>query len=185
MWTRLLNNRPAWTVLMASVLILGGIWTWLGRVPATAGEGVEPGTAPRPDFVAPDLTLATLNGDTITLSDLRGKGIVLNFWATWCLPCRTEMPALEQTWQSLQDDGLVILAVNLQEDPALVSGFVNEFGLTFPVLLDRDGAVFSRYQVQLYPTTFFIDRDGVVQDVVFGGPMAETLIASKAIELLE
>ncbi len=170
---------------MVSVLILGGTWTWWGRVPNEAVGLGAVSAAPRPGFVAPDFTLETLDGEAITLSDLRGKGVVINFWAGWCLPCRTEMPALERTWNALGDDGLVILAVNLQESPNRVGAFVEQFGLTFPILLDRDGSVFEQYQVQLYPTTFFINREGVIQDVIFGGPMAETLIASKAAELLE
>jgi peroxiredoxin len=184
-WQRLLDNQRAWTTLMVSVLILGGTWTWWGRVP-TDGVGLGAvGAAPRPGLIAPDFTLETLDGETITLSDLRGKGVVVNFWATWCLPCRTEMPALERTWNSLGNDGLVILAVNRQESPDRVGAFAEEFGLTFPILLDRDGSVFGRYNVQLYPTTFFIGRDGIIREVIFGGPMAETLIASEAAEVLE
>jgi peroxiredoxin len=185
MWQRLLDNRSAWGILMTCVLVLGGAWTWLGRV-SNGGSGLEErNVVPRPGFSAPGFTLETLDGETVTLADFRGKVVVVNFWATWCLPCRTEMPALERAWNALQDNGLVILAVNLQESPGHVSAFVKELGLTFPVLLDRNGAAFDQYQVQLYPTTFFIGRDGIIQEVVFGGPMAETLIVSKATELLE
>jgi peroxiredoxin len=169
---------------MIAVLMLGGAWTWMGRVTSEADNALNT-AAPRPGFAAPDFALPSLEGTSLSLADLQGKGIVLNFWATWCLPCRVEMPALEQTWLDWQDRDLVVVAVNLQENPGRVADYVRDLGLTFPVLLDGDGSVFQRYQVQLYPTTFFVGPDGVIRDVVFGGPMAESLIASKAAELLE
>jgi cytochrome c biogenesis protein CcmG/thiol:disulfide interchange protein DsbE len=183
-WQRLLVNRTAWTALMVAVLVLGGAWTWIARVAPGADPGGPRAIAPRPGFLAPGFALETLQGSSLSLADLQGKAVVLNFWATWCLPCRVEMPALEHTWLDWQDEGLIIVAVNLQESRGHVADYAGELGLTFPVLLDQDGSVFQQYQVQLYPTTFFIGRDGVIHDVVFGGPMAETLIASKAAELL-
>ncbi len=186
-WRRLLENRSAWTGLMVAVLILGAGWTWLGRVPGAAkmtnDDAVELG--PRVDLRAPDFTLAALEGDPITLADLQGKALVLNFWATWCQPCRTEMPALERVWNDYREQDLIILAVSLQESSQRVSAFIQEIGLTLPVLLDDTGQVFQSYQVQLYPTTFFIDREGIIRDLIYGGPMAETAIASKVVELLE
>jgi cytochrome c biogenesis protein CcmG/thiol:disulfide interchange protein DsbE len=184
-WQRLLANRTAWTTLMVAVLVLGGAWTWMGRMAPGADPAGPSAITPRPGFLAPGFTLETLQGTSLSLADLQGKAVVLNFWATWCLPCRVEMPALEQTWLDWQDEGLIIVAVNLQESPGRVADYAEELGLTFPVLLDQDASIFQQYQVQLYPTTFFIGRDGVIRDVVFGGPMAETLIASKAAELLE
>ncbi len=184
MFWLVVRNRQVWTVLMVSVLLLGSVWTWQGRV--VEGNAEKPiGTAPRPNMYAPNFTLGALNETNVSLDDYRGHGVIVNFWATWCLPCRTEMPALERTWATFKDQGLVILAVNLQESPEQVAEFADEFGLTFPILLDRDGSVFGLYNVQLYPTTFFIGRDGIIRDLIFGGPMAETLIASKAAELLE
>lgn len=185
LWQRLLANRLAWNTLMAAVVVLGGAWTWAGRVPS-GDESVGAGTvAPQPGFVAPEIELTTIEGIPLSLVDLEGKVVVLNFWATWCLPCRAEMPALERTWLAWQEQGLVVVAVNLQENPGRVAEFVRELGLTFPVLVDADGSVLRRYRVQLYPTTFFIGRDGVIRDVIYGGPMAETLLASKVARLLE
>jgi cytochrome c biogenesis protein CcmG/thiol:disulfide interchange protein DsbE len=170
---------------MVGVIVLGGAWTWIGRVPPSGDQVGSGAAAPRPGFSAPEFTLPALDGTRVSLVDFEGKSVVLNFWATWCLPCRVEMPALEQTWLDWGKRGLVVVAVNLQESPSHVAEFVEDFGLTFPVLLDAEGEVFQRYDVQLYPTTYFIGRDGIIRDVVFGGPMAETLIVSKAAELLE
>ena len=94
------------------------------------------------------------------------------------------MPALQRVWETYQNEGLVILAVNLQESSEQVASFAQELNLSFPILLDSSGRVFQDYNVQLYPTTFFVDGDGVIQEVVYGGPMAETLIASQVSELL-
>jgi peroxiredoxin len=95
------------------------------------------------------------------------------------------MPALEQVWSDYRDQGLVILAVDQREPLATVDAFAQELGLTFPILLDRDGAVGARYQLRAYPTTFFIGRDGVIRDLILGGPMSEALIASTVVEMLE
>jgi peroxiredoxin len=185
LWQRLLAHRLAWNSLIVAVVVLGGLWTWTGRVPR-GDESASPNrVAPRPGFIAPEIGLTTIDSTPLSPVDLEGKAVVLNFWATWCLPCRAEMPALERTWLEYQERGLVVVAVNLRENPGRVADFVGEVGLTFPVLIDGDGSVFQRYRVQLYPTTFFIGRDGVIRDVVYGGPMAETLIASKVAQLLE
>lgn len=184
MWQRLLDDRRLWTALMVAVLFLGGAWTWQGRQPDAEG-GLSVGSAPQVGFTAPDFTLETLKGGTETLSELRGQVVVINLWATWCPPCRAEMPALERVWNEYRDDGLVILAVNEQEASSRVGAFVEELGLTFPVLLDRDGGVGARYRLRAYPTTLFVGRDGVISDVVLGGPMSEALIASKVSGLLE
>jgi len=93
-----------------------------------------------PELEAPDFALRTPAGDTVALSDLREKVIVLNFWATWCPPCRLEMPSMERLHQEFKDRGLVMLAVNVQESPRLVAKFMKEFRLSFPALLD-DGRV--------------------------------------------
>ena len=183
MWQRLLDSKHLWTALMVGVLLLGGAWTWWGRVPF-AGRNVSAGAVPQIGFTAPDFTLETLDGGTVTLSELRGQVVVINLWATWCPPCRAEMPALERVWNQYRDDGLTVLAVNQQERASRVRAFVEELGLTFPVLLDRNGTVGARYRLRALPTTFFIGRDGVIRDVVLGGPMSEALIASKVSGLL-
>lgn len=112
--------------------------------------------------LAPDFSLPTLGGGETNLSDYAGQVVLVNFWATWCPPCKAEMPDINAYYEARQDDGLVVLAVNAQEDPATVSSFIEATGFSFPVLLDSDGRVEQQYQVRSFPMTFVIDRDGRV-----------------------
>lgn len=109
-----------------------------------------------------DFLLSMLGGGENNLDSYRGKVVFLNFWATWCPPCREEMPSMQVLYDELADDGLEILAVNVLEDEATVSAFVEENGFTYPVMLDRQGRVAMRYAVRAYPTTYLLDRDGKV-----------------------
>lgn len=113
-------------------------------------------------FPAPDFSLRDLRGNAVRLSDFRGKIIFLNLWATWCPPCREEMPSMERLYRRFKGQDFAMLAVSEDTDPAVVRGFVSEMALSFPVLLDTDGKLPSRYGVTGYPETFVIDRDGNV-----------------------
>lgn len=107
-----------------------------------------------------DFELANLQGLNEKLSDYKGQVVFLNFWATWCGPCRSEMPAMEEVYRELKDDGFVILAVDLAEETQTVQDFVDDYGLTFPVLLDQTGQVGGMYDARSIPTTYLVDRDG-------------------------
>ncbi len=109
---------------------------------------------------APAFTLPDLSGKQVSLHDYRGKVVFLNFWATWCIPCREEMPAFEELHQTFQAQGLVFLAVNLREGPDRVKAFVGEQHLSFPVLLDQSGSVFRSYAGFGLPNTYVISREG-------------------------
>lgn len=111
---------------------------------------------------APDFELRTLDGDMVRLSDYRGQGVFINFWASWCGPCREEMPDMEQQYQLMKDEGLEILAVNIAESDVVAGSFANRLGLTFPILLDRDRLVNDRYGVGPIPVSIFVDKDGMV-----------------------
>jgi peroxiredoxin len=167
------------------IFLAGVVWTFLFRMPVVQTTQAGPPPNPREGFTAPDFTLDLLGGGEVTLSDLRGKPVVLNIWATWCPPCREEMPAIEKVYRSYQELGLVVIGLNLtsQDSEQAVSAFVQELGLTFPIALDWDGSVGDRYRPPGLPTTFFIDSQGVIQSVVVGGPMSESLIQSK-VEML-
>ena len=117
---------------------------------------------PRESFQAVDFTLYTLEGEEVSLFDYKGKLVFLNFWATWCPPCRAEMPSMERISNQLPADSFIILAVNVNEPKEEVQAFIAENGYTFPVLLDSDGRISSVYQVQGIPTTWLIGPDGDV-----------------------
>jgi len=110
--------------------------------------------------VAPDFTLKQLGGEDVSLSSFRGKVVFLNFWATWCPPCRAEMPSMQSLYESLGNESFEILAVDLQESERTVQDYIDEFGFTYPVLLDTRGQVGATYGARSIPTTFLIDADG-------------------------
>jgi len=125
------------------------------------GQGITPGSE------APDFQLQSLDGGKVSLSELRGRPVMLNFWASWCGPCRMEMPVFQEVskddmWKA---GGLVILAVNLGESSSRVQEFVEYYGLTFPVLLDTSSKVGMMYNAATLPTTYFIDNDGIIRSI--------------------
>jgi thiol-disulfide isomerase/thioredoxin len=146
-----------------------------GRVPS-----------PREGFLAPGFKLDLLSGGSVELSELRGKVVVINLWASWCPPCRAEMPAIQRVYEGYKDRGLEVIAVNttFQDSEVEVAAFVDELLLTFPIALDRTGEVSNRYLLRALPTTFFVDAEGVIQKIVIGGPMSETLIRTSVEGLL-
>jgi thiol-disulfide isomerase/thioredoxin len=126
-----------------------------------------------------DLALKNLDGETIRLSDFKGKPVIVNFWATWCGPCRAEFPEFQEV--AIENgDNLVIIGVNhtSSDTPSLVPDFVQEFGITFPIVLDETGETVKTYRVLGLPTTIFIDRSGIVREV-FTGPVNKAYIDSK------
>lgn len=114
-----------------------------------------------------DFELDSLDGEIIRLSEFRGRPVVVNFWATWCDPCKEEMPLLELVYTG-NSNRLVVIGVNAQEDPIVVKPFVENYQLTFPIVLDQNGEMEKRYAVRGYPTTFFIDADGVLKAEYIG-----------------
>ncbi len=137
-------------------------------VVATIKKAGEPAPSRPVIFPAPEFSLPTLSGKSVRLSDLRGKVVLLNFWATWCVPCRTEMPAIEELYQRQKDRGLEVVAVNLDKlSTAGVEAFVKEVAVTFPVVLDPSWSTALAYRVLGLPTTYLIDRAGnvVVREV--------------------
>lgn len=140
--------------------------------------------APKRDHPAPDFTLTRLDGGAITLSELRGAPVILNFWASWCGPCRLEMPHLQES-STEHRDNLVILGVNLtqrENDRAEISAFVDEFDLTFPIVLDEEGTAAKLYNVRGQPASVFINAEGIVQ-TVFYGPVTKDFIEERILEI--
>jgi cytochrome c biogenesis protein CcmG, thiol:disulfide interchange protein DsbE len=174
-----------WTVFSAIMLAFFAVWT-AGTAAIARPVIKDEAQEPRPGFFAPDFELLTPEGSSIRLSDLRGRPVILNLWASWCPPCKAEMPALENVHQQYEVDGLVVLGVNMtyQDSAQSAIQFLSDGGLTFPVVMDTDGSVGRRYQMRALPTTFFIDRNGKIHSLEIGGPLPEALLRSKAILLL-
>lgn len=126
--------------------------------------------APAVGKVAPDFQLQNLDGQAVSLSDFRGRPVLLNFWASWCEPCRFEMPFIQKVFEDevWSEKGLVILGVDIGESPTTVEEFVEAFGLTFPMLLDINQDVALKYNIRGIPTTFLIDKDGIIQNIKVG-----------------
>ncbi|WLR52566.1 TlpA disulfide reductase family protein [Bacillus tianshenii] len=132
--------------------------------------------------VAPNFTLTTLEGEQMTLQDLKGKKVMVNFWASWCPPCRAEMPEMQEFHENYADKDVVILAVNAtqtEKNEADVKQFVEEFGLTFPVLMDGNGKVNTDlYNVVSLPTTYFIDSNGKLQNQMIGAMSYDQMVTN-------
>lgn len=175
-----------WTGLILVVAILGAGWTALSAVPSGSADGMR-APSPRIGFQAPLFTLDRLGGDALSLIDLRGSVVVINFWASWCPPCRAEMPALQEVADAYDPEDLIILGVNMtaQDSEANAAAFVRELNVSFPVLLDRTGEVGRLYQSRALPTTFFVDREGVIREIFVGGPLSEVTLLSTIEALVE
>ena len=118
---------------------------------------------------APDFTLENMQGENVTLSDLRGQVVLVNFWATWCPPCRQEMPSMEKLYQHFQGQEFEMLAINVEENgPEAVSSFLKDKSHSFPILFDPQGQAQRLYNVSKYPETFVVNKDGIVVEHVMG-----------------
>ncbi|GIV69182.1 TlpA family protein disulfide reductase [Caldilinea sp.] len=117
---------------------------------------------------APPFTFTTFDGETISLEDLRGRGVVLNFWASWCAPCRDEAPLLEAMWRREKDNGIVFIGLDYLDQEPAARAYLAEFNITYPNGPDLQSAAARRYGIKGVPETFFIDPDGVIQEVVVG-----------------
>ncbi len=143
-------------IILALVLLITG---------CSAGSESSVPQAGKP---APDFQLQNLDGQAISLSDFRGKPVLVNFWATWCPACRDEMPYLQQIYEEWSGKGLVLLAVNIGENPAQVKRFLQTYNLSLPVLLDTEKSVTQKYHITGIPTSFFIDKDGIIRVKIIG-----------------
>ena len=184
----LFSPRLVWITFL--VLLASLSFGFLGRFffqakktsQTAAGDFFERLSIERPEKIiqAPDFTLEDLSGNRMSLHDFKGKVVFLNFWATWCIPCREEMPQMEKLYREFKDQGLEVVAVNFREDKPTVKKFVEKLGLTFRILLDPDGGVSNEYGAWALPLSYFVDRKGIFIGKVNGdrpwdGPEARAL----------
>ncbi|RLB69857.1 MAG: TlpA family protein disulfide reductase [Deltaproteobacteria bacterium] len=151
-----------WIVVLLTVFLLVGCDNSTSEQPLTKVN--------HESKLAADFTLTNMQGEQVSLSQYRGKVVILNFWATWCPPCREEMPSMERLYQKYKDQGLVILAVSADENgKKAVSQFLQKTPYSFPILLDSDNIAQNAYGVFRFPESFIIDRNGMVVKKIIGG----------------
>jgi thiol-disulfide isomerase/thioredoxin len=165
-------TRTQLVELSAGVILLGGAVGaaayWSRAAPVGRAPAAFPVSRPAAPTAASDFELPDLAGRPVRLRDLRNRVVLVNFWATWCAPCREEMPALETLARELGPRGLTVVGVNFKESKREVEAFMKEHRLSFPVLLDGDGRVSASYQVFALPVTFLVDRRGMLAGTVVG-----------------
>ncbi len=153
-----------------------------GRQPGPPEPSKLP-PAPEVSRLAPDFTLADLEGNQLRLSDLRGKVVFINFWATWCPPCRAEMPEIEAIHQEYKTEGVVVIGVDILETASDVRQFVKQGGYNWTFVLDTTGEVTASYNIAAIPTSFFIDREGIIRAVNIGA-MTKRAMETKLAEAM-
>jgi thiol-disulfide isomerase/thioredoxin len=174
------------TRAIAIAVLVGVILLALGACNAIPSNVLAPrndATSARPTAakigaLAPEINLKSMTGDQITLSQLAGRAVLVNFWATWCGPCRAEFPAFARKYKELKDQGFVIVGVNTQDDNTDdgVFTFMRNSLVNFPIVRDRDDRLSAIYNVRGLPTSIFIDKQGIIRDIVVGGPMTDEFI---------
>lgn len=170
------NRKWIQTAILAVVLLIGG-WT-IGT--SLFGDTEK---APQAGDKAPSFAVKGMDGKTLKLDDLKGKPAVVNFWGTFCEPCRNEMPALQKQADKWAPSGLAVIGMNLGENAVTVKSFIEQYKVRFPVYLDEEEAVRKRYGVMYYPTTFFLKPDGTVFRIKVG-EMDEAYIDQTVSDLL-
>jgi peroxiredoxin len=166
-----LNSISILACVLAILSLFAGCSSVTGEDMTTpAVTTTTAGTAPRVGYMAPGFELDNLDGQAISLESLRGQYVMLNFWATWCGPCRMEMPYMQEIYEEgvWADKGVVIAAVNIGESAEYVESFTEAFGLDFTVLLDSTENVARSYNIFSIPATFFIDKDGIIRKTKVG-----------------
>ena len=172
--------------MLAAAILLPLVFGWLflggglERVWPRGGGSSLPADVGQP---APAFRLGTADGSQLGLADRRGKVVLINFWATWCVPCRTEMPEIEQAYRTYASRGFAVLAVDVQETADQVRPFMAELNLSFPALLDLDGAVSRAYFARALPSSFVVDRQGIVRYVKVG-PLTTDVLREQIEKLL-
>lgn len=172
--------KKCFPVVLLSLLVLTANAAW---EQPKLGHRLTPVSKPVP---APDFSLQDMDETVYRLNDFRGKVVMINFWATWCPPCRREMPSMERVYQQLKDNDFVVLAINQMEDPDHVFAYTGQLDVdpTFPLLFDSDSSVSQAFQVKGLPTTYLIDKQGTIRFRAIGGREFDHPEVLKQINLL-
>jgi peroxiredoxin len=172
------SRKTVQIVILIAVLIIGGYAIGSALFSGNDKGPLKEGSMP------PEFELADLDGNVQRLSDYKGKPVVVNFWGTFCPPCVKEMPEFERQYEKWKDQDLAVLAINLSEDTLTVNNFVRRFDLHYPILRDVNRKTERSYGLKSYPTTFFINRDGSIMEIMVGG-MTEAEIDERIERLLQ
>jgi peroxiredoxin len=143
-----------------------------GRDTGTGAQAIELEPAPEVGHPAPDFTLKDLDGNVVRLNDFRGKVVFINFWATWCPPCRAEMPEIEALHQEYKDKGVIVIGVDISEPESTVRQYIQQGGFSWIIVLDSTAKVARDYQIVAIPTSYFLDKEGIIKAVNVG-PMTK------------
>ncbi|MBC7258289.1 MAG: TlpA family protein disulfide reductase [Chloroflexi bacterium] len=180
-----MRNRIVLVLVLAGIVcLIAGLWLLKGGAsggsdaPDIGKAALIPGTTQptlQKGSPAPDFEISYPNGKKTRLSDLKGKPVLVNFWATWCPPCRAEVPEIQKAYERYKANGFVVVAVNVQESSKDVAGFMEKYGMTFTVAIDSSGAVGRLYRVSGIPASFFVDRAGIVREIFVGSLTAADL----------
>jgi len=167
------------SIFLIAALIVGGLSFFFLQSPGNGVVSAEVGT--EVGMQAPDFTLTNMNDKEVSLSDYRGQKVFLNFWASWCPPCREEMPDIQKLHEEYGEE-VVILAVNVGENKSTAANFMMQNGLNFSVLLDSNKSTAQNYLVRGIPTSYFLDTNGVIKEKVVGAVSYERMLELNRIE---
>ena len=171
--------RNILATIAVGAVIVGLVWFFdrpdAAGVQAITLSASPTGPAPRLEREAPDFSLRTLDGKEVQLSDFRGRPVWINFWATWCPPCRAETPDIQEVYENHESDGLVVLAISIGESPSTVSDYVKRTGTTLTTGVDQTTSIAAQYRIVGIPTHFFIDREGVIREWRIGSMSKKTM----------
>ncbi len=191
-------SRPGWAALVLLVVALIGLLTALGCASSSqdiqdgpeqaseivGGGGEQLAPAPEVGRLAPDLSLTDLDGNSVSLSDFRGRAVFINFWATWCPGCRVEMPEIEAVHQEYKDKDVVVIGVDIREDEDTVRRYIERGGYSWTFVMDTTGEVTMNYRIIAIPTSFFLDEEGVITAIKTGA-ITKKSMESRLAEAME